>query len=54
VRKQAELKMADIDGKIRILQAMRGALSKLIAECSGRGPVSACPILEALDPEESA
>lgn len=52
VRKRAETKVEDIDQKVRTLQAMRKALSKLIGECSGNGPVTQCPILEALDSED--
>ena len=51
VRERAEAKVQDIDGKVRTFQAMRKALTKLIGECSGSGPVSQCPILEALDSE---
>lgn len=49
VRQQAAVKLRDIDEKIKSLQRMRKALTKLIAECSGQGPVTECPILEALD-----
>lgn len=49
VRERAEAKVRDIEGKMRALQAMRKALTKLIRECSGKGPVTRCPILEALD-----
>ena len=49
VKIKAEDKIKDIDQKIRSLEAMREALNKLIAECSGKGPTSACPILDALD-----
>jgi MerR family transcriptional regulator, copper efflux regulator len=52
VRKRAETKVEDIDAKIRTLRGMRKALTKLIAECSGKGPVTQCPILEALDSED--
>ncbi len=51
VRGRAEAKVRDIDEKIRTLEAMRRALTKLVGECSGRGPVTDCPILEALDTE---
>ena len=51
VRERAEAKVQDIDRKVGTLQAMRKALNKLIGECSGSGPVSQCPILEALDSE---
>ena len=49
VKKRAEIKIADIEEKIRTLQRMKKALMKLTVECKGRGPVSECPILEALD-----
>ena len=52
VRERAEAKVQDIDDKVRTLQAMRKALTKLIGECSGKGPVTQCPILEALDSED--
>ena len=52
VRKRAEAKIADIDQKLRALRVMKRALVRLTAACVGRGPVSACPILESLDHEE--
>lgn len=52
IRKVAEAKIADIEGKIRTLQRMMGVLLKLAAACSGRGPTSECPILEALERRE--
>lgn len=54
VRARAAAKLDDIDARIRTLQAMRQALTKLIDECSGAGgrPVNECPILEALDAED--
>lgn len=52
VKRRAEVKLADIEEKIRALQRMKKALTKLAASCSGRGPISECPILEALDAEE--
>ena len=51
VRARAEAKLADIEEKIRGLHAMKKTLARFIAACSGRGPVSKCPILEALDEE---
>lgn len=51
VRRRAEAKVRDIDRRIRTLEVMRGALARLITECSGSGPVTECPILEALDSE---
>ncbi len=52
VRQQAVAKLRDINAKIGTLQRMRKALTKLIGECAGRRPVTACPILEALDAED--
>lgn len=49
VKRRAEVKIADIEAKMRALQTMKKALTTLAALCSGRGPTSACPILEALD-----
>ncbi len=49
VRRRAEAKVADIEAKIHDLQRMRQALLRLTASCRGHGPVSGCPILEALD-----
>jgi MerR family mercuric resistance operon transcriptional regulator len=53
VRMYAAHKIEDIEGKIRSLARMRKTLEKLIAECSGDGPVTQCPILESLDSESS-
>ena len=52
VRQRAEAKIQVIEERIRALQAMQKALLKLVAECSGRGPVTECPILESLESEE--
>ena len=53
VRACSEAKIRDIDQKVRSLEAMRKALSKLMSACSGRGPITECPILESLEGEES-
>ena len=49
VRDQALAKVSDLDQKISSLKAMRRVLVRLADECSGQGPVSECPILDALD-----
>lgn len=49
VKARAERKIADIDGRIAALKRMKGALTKLAAACSGRGPTSECPIIETLE-----
>ena len=53
VRARAKAKTADIEHKIRALEAMRNVLDRLAARCSGRGPASECPILESLDEEDN-
>ena len=54
VRSRATDKIEDIDQKIAVLQAMRKALTGLVEECSGNGPRSECPILNALNAEKNA
>lgn len=49
VKRKAEAKLSDIAEKIKTLQRMETALFKLTEACSGRGPISECPILEALE-----
>ncbi len=52
VKAQAEDKIADIDAKLQDLQRMKETLVQLVTTCSGRGPISQCPILDALEPHE--
>lgn len=52
VRAHAEHKIADVDRRIASLKRVRGALVTLTSACSGKGPVSQCPILEALEHKE--
>jgi len=49
VRRKTEGKVADVDEKIRHLQAIRQALIRMTATCTGRGPLTNCSILEALN-----
>jgi MerR family mercuric resistance operon transcriptional regulator len=51
VKRRAEAKIADIEGKIHSLQKMRQALVKLSKACSGRGRTSECSILDAIGGE---
>ncbi|HEX9672367.1 MAG TPA: heavy metal-responsive transcriptional regulator [Burkholderiales bacterium] len=53
VRARAQAKIADVEQRIAQLDRMKRALVKLAAACSGRGPTSECPILEALETRES-
>jgi len=52
VRTRAQAKIATIDERRQELDAMRAALSRLVQQCDGQGPVSECPILDALDTRE--
>ena len=49
MRERARAKVADIEQKIRRLRAMKNALKALAERCPGCGPLSDCPILEALE-----
>lgn len=49
VKLQASAKLEDVERKIRDLECIRDALEQLILNCSGRGGLSECPILEALE-----
>src|SRR5258708_1123965 len=46
VRERAEKKIGDIEQKIAALETIKKALRKLAESCSGRGPLTKCPILE--------
>jgi len=52
VRRKAEAKIVDVEEKIQALRRIKKALVKLTTACSGRGPISECPILEAIEPQE--
>lgn len=49
VRQRAQAKIEDIQQRMRDLQKMEKALKRLMTACSGRGPATECPILEALE-----
>jgi MerR family copper efflux transcriptional regulator len=51
VKRKSESKIADIEHKIASLRKMKRALEKLKSECTGRGPIGECPILDALERE---
>lgn len=52
VKARAEAKIADVEQRIAQLNRMKRALAKLATACSGRGPTSECPILDALESEK--
>ena len=49
VKRQAELKIADIKSKISTLQNMQQALEDLVVVCDEKGSTGECPILDALE-----
>lgn len=49
VKDAAETKITSIDEKIATLKTMRKALVDITNTCSGKGPTTECPILDALD-----
>lgn len=51
IKERTEAKVRGVRQKIVDLKAIELALGKLTASCSGRGPLTQCPILENLDGE---
>ena len=49
IKNRAQAKLTDIEDKVRTLQRMKKVLAKVTAACSEEGPVSNCPILEAME-----
>ncbi len=49
IKDRAEAKLADIRQKQKDLKRMETILRQLAETCQGRGPLSECPILGALD-----
>lgn len=48
----AQAKIEDVERKVKGLQAMKRALTVLVASCRTEGSPRRCPILEALDDEK--
>ena len=54
VQARAEEKLDDVKEKIRDLQRIRDALTRLAAACEGGGgPTSECPILDTMEREDA-
>jgi len=51
VKRAAEVKLADVEVRIRELERVRDGLHALIAACPGEGDPAHCPILAALSEE---
>jgi len=49
VKEKTEAKIAEIEERIQSLKKIKSALLKLTRECTGKGPISECPILETLE-----
>jgi len=54
VRQRAQAKISEIEQRLRGLQRIREVLWRMIETCGGRGPITACPILEALEAPANA
>jgi Hg(II)-responsive transcriptional regulator len=54
VKRRAEAKIADVESKIRSLQKMKKALTKLTSACRCHDTIVECPLLHALDGEADA
>jgi Predicted transcriptional regulators len=52
VKQHAEAKIAEVERKLAELQRMQQALLQVAALCTGQGPASNCPMLEALDQQK--
>jgi len=48
VKRRAEAKLVDVQEKLRALQRIKRHLERLVGACSGRGPLTECPIIEYL------
>ena len=52
VRAMAEIKIADVEERIRVLQNIRLSLDRLVTACEERQPTNECPILECIEKEK--
>lgn len=53
VKGEALIKIREVDEKLAALRTMRKALVEITEACSGEGPTSACPILDAIEASAS-
>jgi MerR family transcriptional regulator, copper efflux regulator len=48
IKQMAQSKLVNIEEKIRMLKRMQRTLKDLVTQCSGKGTVEQCPILNAI------
>jgi MerR family transcriptional regulator, copper efflux regulator len=48
IKQMAQSKLDNIEEKIRLLKRMQRTLKDLVTQCSGKGTVEQCPILNAI------
>jgi Hg(II)-responsive transcriptional regulator len=53
VKQHTEAKIAEVERKVVELQRMQQALLQVAALCTGEGSATACPMLDALDQQET-
>jgi Hg(II)-responsive transcriptional regulator len=53
VKQRTEAKIVEVERKMVELQRMRQALLQVASLCTGQGPGSRCPMLDALDQQET-
>ena len=49
LKQQVFVKIDDVAAKLRDLERIHGALNRLAQSCEGEGPLSDCPVLDALE-----
>lgn len=49
IKHYTDRKITEITKQIKALETMKDTLTQLSKSCSGRGPISACPILDAFE-----
>ena len=54
VKERAEMKIADIEDRIRGLRRMKSTIRRLTQACERREPTAECPIWDVLDEEDCA
>jgi MerR family copper efflux transcriptional regulator len=53
VKQRTAAKIAEVERKLVELQRMQQALLQVASLCTGQGPASCCPMLDALDQQET-